>query len=104
MKGPLLYIAIAFGVLLVCWLLWWALIITTVVFGSVRQKREKEKRKNRKGLKPSTPLLDPTIFIPHPLLSLKVAAGGLFAASPLCHIGMIAHETSLSSVAPVGSQ
>ena len=47
MKGPLLYIAIAFGVLLVCWLLWWALIITSVVFGSVRQKREKKEEEKQ---------------------------------------------------------
>ena len=48
MKGPLLYIAIAFGVLLVCWLLWWALIIISVVFGSVRQKREKREEQEQK--------------------------------------------------------
>ena len=54
MKGPLLYIAIAFGVLLVCWLLWWALIITSVVFGSVRQKREKREEEQKR-----TGVLDP---------------------------------------------
>jgi uncharacterized protein HemX len=48
MKGPLLYIAIGFGVLLVCWLLWWALIIASVVFGSVRQKREKREEEEQK--------------------------------------------------------
>ncbi len=52
MKGPLLYIAIAFGVLLVCWLLWWALIIGSVVFGSVRHKKEKRKEEEQK--KPET--------------------------------------------------
>jgi hypothetical protein len=57
MKGPLLYIAIAFGVLLVCWLLWWALIIAGVVLGSVRHKREKRKEEEQKrtGTLSSTP-------------------------------------------------
>lgn len=48
MKAPLLYIVIAFGILLVCWLLWWVLIVGSVVFGSIRQKKEKPKGEEQK--------------------------------------------------------
>jgi len=47
MKGPLLYIAIGFGVLLVCWLLWWGLIIGSVVFGAIRQKKQKREEEEK---------------------------------------------------------